>query len=109
RLLEHLEYSGISLLVATAIALPLGLAIGHTGRGGFAIVSLANVARALPTLGLVVLIVVREGLRLGPVLIALIVLAIPPILVNTFEGIRGVDGDIKDAAKGMGMRGFSVL
>lgn len=109
RFLEHIEYSGIALVVAAVIALPLGLLIGHTGRGGFAVVSIANVARALPTLGLVVLIVNQAGLKLVPVLIALMALAIPPILVNTYEGVRGVDPDIKDAATGMGMRGWGVL
>jgi osmoprotectant transport system permease protein len=110
RVAQHLEYAGISLAVAIVIALPLGLLIGHTGRGGFVVVGFANVARALPTLGLVVLIVsLSGGLKLSLVLIALIVLAIPPILVNTYEGVRGVDDDIRDAAKGMGMTGFEVL
>jgi osmoprotectant transport system permease protein len=110
RLLEHLEFSAISLLLATLIALPLGLWIGHTGKGAlFAILS-ANAARSLPTLGLLVLIVLLMGVgTIVPVLIPLVALAVPPILVNTYEGIRGVDPDLRDAAYGMGLRGGQVL
>ncbi|SNS80971.1 osmoprotectant transport system permease protein [Streptosporangium subroseum] len=110
RLLEHLEFSGISLLLAMLIALPLGLWIGHTGKGAlFAILS-ANAARALPTLGLLVLIVLLMGVgTIVPVLIPLVALAVPPILVNTYEGIRNVDPDLRDAAYGMGLRGGQVL
>jgi osmoprotectant transport system permease protein len=109
RLGQHLWYSGLALLLATLIALPLGLLIGHTGRGAFLAVNSANAARALPTLGLLVLVVLVLGIGLVPVLVALVALAVPPILVNTYEGIRGVDADLKDAAKGMGMTGRQVL
>jgi osmoprotectant transport system permease protein len=109
RLGEHLGYSGVSLLAAAIIGLALGLVGGHTGRGGFVISSLVNLGRAIPTLGLVVLIFNQVGLDAKPVLLALVALAVPPILVNTYEGIRGVDPDIKDAAKGMGMTGLWVL
>jgi osmoprotectant transport system permease protein len=109
RLLEHLGYSALSLVIAALIALPLGALVGHTGRGGFLVVSVANLARAVPTLGLLLLVVTVTSLGLTPVIIPLIALATPPILVNTYEGIRGVDADIKDAAKGMGMKGPEVL
>jgi osmoprotectant transport system permease protein len=109
RLLEHLGYSGLALLIAAVIALPLGALVGHTGRGGFLVISFANLARAVPTLGLLLLVVTVTSIGLTPVIIPLIALAVPPILVNTFEGIRSVDPDIKDAAKGMGMRGPGVL
>ncbi|MEV6866965.1 ABC transporter permease [Streptosporangium subroseum] len=110
RLLEHLQFSALSLLLAMLIALPLGLWIGHTGKGAlFAILS-ANAARALPTLGLLVLIVLLMGVgTIVPVLIPLVALAVPPILVNTYEGIRNVDPDLRDAAYGMGLRGGQVL
>lgn len=109
RLVQHLGYTGFALAVAAVIALPLGLAIGHTGRGGFLAVSVANFGRALPTLGLVVLaFIITAGSSLA-VLVALVVLAIPPILVNTYEGVLGVDRDIKDAAWGMGMTAPQVL
>jgi osmoprotectant transport system permease protein len=109
RLLEHLGYSALALAIAAVIALPLGAFVGHTGRGGFIVVSFANLARAVPTLGLLLLVVTVTSIGLTPVIIPLIALATPPILVNTYEGIRGVDADIKDAAKGMGMKGPGVL
>ncbi len=109
RLVQHLEYTGLALLVAGLIALPLGLLIGHTGRGGFVIVTLANFGRALPTLGLVVLAFLISNGSSAAVLVALVVLAIPPILVNTYEGVQGVDRDVKDAAQGMGMTAPQVL
>jgi osmoprotectant transport system permease protein len=109
RLVEHLWYSGLALLLAAAIALPLGLLIGHTRRGAFVVVNLANAARALPTVGVLLLVVTFTGVGLLPVLIPLIALAVPPILVNTYEGVRGVDPDLADAAKGMGMTGPQVL
>ncbi|MEU4538550.1 ABC transporter permease [Streptosporangium sp. NPDC023825] len=110
RLLEHLEFAGLSLLLAMLIAIPLGLLIGHTGRGAMLVILTANAARALPTLGLLVLIVLFMGVgTILPVLIPLVALAVPPILVNTYEGIRGVDPDLRDAAYGMGLRGGQVL
>ena len=106
---EHLMLSLIVLLVAAAIALPLGLLIGHTGRGAFLAVNSANAARALPTLGLLVLVyLLTTGSDIAG-LIPLIVLAIPPILVNTYEGIRQVEPVIRDAASGMGMTAPQVV
>jgi osmoprotectant transport system permease protein len=103
RILEQLAYSGASLLVAALIAVPLGVIIGHTGRGAFAVVNLANAWRSIPTLGLLVLAVITLGFSPLSWLIPLVVLAIPPILVNTYEGVAGVDPGLKDAARGMGM------
>jgi len=109
RLVQHLEYTGIAVAVAALIALPLGLLIGHTGRGSLVIVTLANLGRALPTLGLVVLAFLISNGSPAAVLVALVVLAIPPILVDTYEGVRGVDPDVKDAARGMGMTAGQTL
>jgi osmoprotectant transport system permease protein len=109
RLIQHLEYTGIALVLAALIALPLGLLIGHTGRGSFVVVTLANFGRALPTLGLVILAFLISNGSSAAVFAALIVLAVPPILVNTYEGILGVDRDVKDAARGMGMTAPQVL
>ncbi|WP_226899738.1 ABC transporter permease [Nonomuraea phyllanthi] len=110
RLLEHLEFSALALALAVLIAIPLGLLIGHTGRGGVIVVISANLARALPTLGLLVMFVLLMGTASSlPVIIPLVLLAVPPILVNTFEGIKGVDPDLRDAAFGMGLRGPQVL
>jgi osmoprotectant transport system permease protein len=109
RVLQHLGYTGLSLLIAAAIAVPLGVLIGHTGRGAFAVVSMANVWRSIPTLGLLILLVVWLGFSSLTWLIPLVALGIPPILVNSYEGIRAVDDDLKDAARGMGMTGWQVL
>ncbi|NUP61985.1 MAG: ABC transporter permease subunit [Nonomuraea sp.] len=110
RLLEHLEFSALALVLAMLIAVPLGLAIGHTGRGEVVVVISANLARALPTLGLLVLFVLLLGTSsIWPVIIPLVLLSVPPILVNTYEGIRGVDPELRDAAYGMGLRGGQVL
>ncbi|MGW4475787.1 ABC transporter permease [Nonomuraea sp. NPDC004354] len=110
RLLQHLGFSVAALALAALIGIPLGLLIGHTGRGSVVVVVSANLARALPTLGLLVLIVLLLGTAgIWPVLIPLVALAVPPILVNTFEGVRGVDPDLRDAAYGMGLRGPQVL
>lgn len=110
RLVEHLEYSGFALLLAVVVALPLGLLIGHTGRGGFVVAGLANGFRALPTLGLVVFAaVVTTGSITIPVLLPLAILAVAPILVNTYEGVRQVDPEVRDAAAGMGMTRPQIL
>jgi osmoprotectant transport system permease protein len=109
RVLEHLGYSGLALLIATLIALPLGVIIGHTGRGAFAVVSLANVWRSIPTLGLLVLMVIVLGFSVVTWLVPLVALAIPPILVNAYEAVLGVDRGVKDAARGMGMTPRQVL
>jgi len=106
---EHLYYTLLALAVAIVLALPVGLYTGHTGRGGFLAASIANFARALPTIGLLVIIVQGLGIGLLPPLIVLVALAIPPVLINTYEGIRNVDAELKDAARGVGMTGTEVL
>jgi osmoprotectant transport system permease protein len=109
RVLQHLGYTALSLLIAAVIALPIGLLIGHFNRGGFAAINTANVWRAIPTLGLLILMVILLGFSALTWLIPLVVLGIPPILINTYEGIAGVDPDLKDAARGMGMTQWQVL
>ncbi|MEG8278838.1 ABC transporter permease [Streptomyces sp. AHA2] len=109
RLLEHVQYSLLALALAAAIGLPLGLLTGHTGRGGNALALIATAARALPSFGLLVLIVIVMGFGLLPVMIPLVVLAVPPILVTTYEAVRSVDPSPVDAARGMGMRESRIL
>jgi osmoprotectant transport system permease protein len=109
RLLEHLYYSGLALLVGIVVAVPLGALVGHTGRGGFVIVGMANGLRSLPDLGLLILLVLLVGIGLLPVVAALAVLAIPPLLAGTYAGVRNVDRAVVDAARGMGMREGEVL
>lgn len=110
-ILKHLEYTGLAILIAAVIAVPIGIYIGHTGRGSFLVVGIANSFRALPELGLVVLLVLWMGIALAveAVTIALVALAIPPLLAGTYAGIRNVDRDVVDAARGMGMRERDVV
>ncbi|MFY9846854.1 MAG: ABC transporter permease [Trebonia sp.] len=103
QILAHLGYTVLPLLIAALIGIPLGVAIGHTGRGAVLVVNLANAWRAIPTLGLLILLAVYLGFSILTWLIPLVVLAIPPIIINAYEGVAGVDPDVKDAAKGMGM------
>lgn len=114
RVLEHLELSGLAVLVGLAIALPIGLYLGHTGRLAFVAVNVANVGRAMPSLALLALalpIAFRLGLGLGfwPTLIALVPLALPPILTNTYVAVRNVDRDVVEAARGMGHSELGIL
>ncbi|MFG2370746.1 ABC transporter permease [Streptomyces sp. NPDC048504] len=109
RLAEHLQYSLLATLIAAAIGLPLGLLIGHTGKGAFLAINLASFGRALPTVGLVVLVFLASGLSMWPVYIALVALAVPSIVTNAYAGMTAVDPDVKDAARGQGMRGHQVL
>ncbi|MFF5647565.1 ABC transporter permease [Streptomyces collinus] len=109
RLLEHIQYSVLALALAAAIGLPVGLLTGHTGRGGNALAFIATAARALPSFGLLVLIVIVMGFGLLPVMIPLVILAVPPILVTTYEAVRTVDPSPVDAARGMGMHESRIL
>ena len=102
-LVAHLGYSALPLLIAALIGVPAGVAIGHTGRGAVTVVNVANAWRAIPTLGLLILLAVFLGFSPLTWLLPLVVLAIPPILVNAYEGVAAVDPSVKDAARGMGM------
>ena len=107
--LSHLWYVVLALLIGTVIALPIGLYIGHTGRGSFIAINAGNAGRSLPTLGLLMLMVTLLGLGLLPVLIALTVLVVPPVLTSAYAGMQTLDRRVVDAAKGMGMRPWQVL
>ncbi len=109
RILEQLGYTGLSLLIAALIAVPLGILIGHTGRGAVLVVNVANAWRAVPTLGLLVLLAVTLGFSALAWLIPLVILGVPPILVNTYEGVAGVEPELKDAARGMGMTSWQQV
>jgi osmoprotectant transport system permease protein len=111
RLLEHLQYTGLAILVAALLAVPLGTYIGHTGHGSFLVVGIANSFRALPELGLLILLVLAMGIALAveASTIALVALGIPPLLAGTYAGIRNVDREVVDAARGMGMSGWQVI
>jgi osmoprotectant transport system permease protein len=105
RLFEHVTMSGASLLAAMLIALPIGIVLGHFGRGGNLAINLSNVGRAVPSFALLV-IAVELGLGIGalPAFIALVALGIPPMVTNSYLGMREVDADVREAARGMGMR-----
>ena len=114
RILEHLALSALAVLIGCAIALPVGLYLGHTGRFGFIAVNVANVGRALPSLALLALalpIAFALGLGLGfwPTLIAMVPLALPPVLTNAYVAVRTVDADVIEAARGMGLSGPGIL
>lgn len=114
RLWEHLWISGVPLAAALGVGLPLGLAIGHTNRGARAVVAIANIGRAVPSLGLMGLafiLLLPLGLGVGPLptIVALTALGIPPIVVNAYVGLREVDRDLVEAASGMGMREREIL
>jgi osmoprotectant transport system permease protein len=109
-LAQHMTISAIAVLAAMVVALPVGVALGTSGRGGGAIVVLSNVSRAVPTLALLTVFAVTP-IGFGPkaTTIALAVFAVPPILTNTFVGFRGVDADVREAARGMGMGRRQVI
>ncbi|GAB3251656.1 ABC transporter permease [Arthrobacter pigmenti] len=109
RTVEHLQYTGMTLLAAAVIAVPIGLYVGHTGRGRVAVVAIAGALRALPTLGLLVLFAVLLGIGLIPPLLALVILTIPPLLAGTYAGIASVDPVTVDAARSMGMSEWQIL
>jgi osmoprotectant transport system permease protein len=116
RLAQHVGISLVSVGIAGAIALPLGLYVGHTGRGQAVAINLANIGRAIPSLAAIALAVPftqmldpQLGFYLYPTLIAMVVLAIPPILVNASAGIAEVDRDLVESARGMGMTERQIL
>jgi osmoprotectant transport system permease protein len=104
QLLAHLGYSALPLLIAAAIAIPAGVAIGHRGgRAANVVINVANAWRAIPTLGLLILLAVFLGFSALTWLLPLVVLAIPPILINAAAGVAAVDPGVRDAATGVGM------
>jgi len=108
---EHLLLSLLGLLAACLIAIPLALWLGHRGRGGGLTVVISNASRAIPTLALLTALATFPALGFGnvPTVIALAVFAIPPVITNTYVGMRGVDAGVKDAARGMGFSELQVL
>jgi osmoprotectant transport system permease protein len=116
RLLEHVITSSASVIIAAAVALPLAMYIGHRRRFELFVVSVANLGRAVPSFGLIVLFLIMFGLWLRwpaplrpPIILAMVLLAIPPILTNAYVGIQTVDADTVEAARGTGMTEGQVL
>jgi osmoprotectant transport system permease protein len=114
RTIAHLELAGLSLLIAVLVAIPLGVVVGHTRRGGAVVTSVVTAGRAVPTYAVIALLfplAIIWGLGLGfwPSVVALVLLCIPPLYTNTLTGIRGVDAALIESARGMGMTGRQVL
>jgi len=116
RLIEHVGISAASLAICVALAFPIGLWIGHTGRFATLAINSANLWRALPSLAVIAIVLPvtaaidpQAGFKIYPTVIAMVVLGVPPILVNTFTGIREVDRDLVDAARGQGMAEREIL
>jgi osmoprotectant transport system permease protein len=109
-LAQHLRISATAVVVAVVIAVPMGVLLGHTGRGGGFTVALSNVSRAVPTLALLTVFAVTP-IGFGPTAttIALALFAIPPILTNTYVGFRGVDRDVVEASRAMGLSERQVM
>jgi osmoprotectant transport system permease protein len=106
---QQLWISALALAISIAIAVPLGVWLGHIHRGSFAAINISNVGRALPSLAVIAIAIAPLGLGRGTLLLALVVLAVPPILTNAYAAVDGVDRDIVDAARGMGLRERDIL
>lgn len=109
RVLQHVGYMLISTLIAATIALPVGIGLGHTGRGGLLAINISNIGRAVPSFGLIILMFLLVGFGFLPVLVALVALAIPPIVTNSYVGMQTVDPAVRQAAKALGMTGWQQL
>jgi osmoprotectant transport system permease protein len=115
RLAEHATMSSAAIVAAAVVALPVGIWLGHRGRGGAVAINLANVGRAVPSLAILALFQQAFGLRgwpgfgARPAFVALVALAVPPLVTNAYVGMRGVDRDVVEAARGMGMTGGQLL
>lgn len=109
RLAQHLWYTALSVLIAAAIAVPVGMLIGHTGRGRTVVVALTGAARAIPTFGLLLFVVMFAGLRPGPLIVVLVILAIPPLLAGAYAGVEAVDRGAIDGARGSGFSEWQLV
>ncbi len=107
--LETLKIAGIGIGISLLIAIPIGIWLGHIHRGSFVAINLGNIWRALPSLAVLAIGVAFLGIGLGNVELALVVLAVPPIITNAYVAIDGVDPDVVDAARGMGLTGWEIL
>lgn len=108
-LLQHLAYTAIAVLIAALIAIPVGILIGHTGRGSFLVIGLSNGARAIPSLGLLFLAVMLFGTGAANIVVVLAILALPSILTAVAAGISGADHEAVHAARAMGMTESQVV
>lgn len=109
-LVEHLYLSGLAVLIGCVVAWPLGVWLGHSGRGGGVTVTVSNLTRAIPTIALLSIFPLTAlGFSTWSVAIPLAVFAVPPLLATAYTGVREADPDARDAAEGMGLSRFQVL
>jgi osmoprotectant transport system permease protein len=106
---QHVKLSGAAIGIACAIAIPIGLMLGHAGKGELLAISISNIGRAVPSLALIAFFVAYIGVGFTNVMVALVLLAIPPILTNTYVGVRQVDPEVIDAGRGMGLTARQVI
>jgi osmoprotectant transport system permease protein len=106
---DHLQLSGAAVAVAFALSVPLGVWLGHVHRGSFVAINVANIGRALPSLALISIGLGLLGVGFLNVLVAMVILAVPPMLTNAYVAVDGVDQDAVEAARGMGMTPLQVL
>jgi osmoprotectant transport system permease protein len=110
RLVEHVWLTLATVVITCVIAIPIGLWLGHTGKGGTLAINISNVGRAIPVFAVLsILILTPLRFSIWSTIIALVLFAIPPVLTNTYVGMREVDRDVVDAATGMGMNGPQLL
>lgn len=109
RLSEHAWMSVAAVAAAAAVALPLGIWLGHTGRGGAVAINVSNAGRAVPSFAILVLAAQVVGIGWKPAFAALVALAVPPMVTNTYVGLRDVDRDVRESARAMGMSGWQSL
>ncbi|MEV6494767.1 ABC transporter permease subunit [Actinoplanes sp. NPDC051633] len=110
RLIEHLTISGLAVLLGCLVGWPIGIWLGHRGRGGGAVITVSNLTLAIPTLALLTILPLTPlGFGKPPVVVALAVFAVPPLLANAYTGLRQIDPETREAAKGMGLSGGQLL
>jgi len=109
RLSEHVTMSVLATLTAAVVALPVGVVLGHSGKGGTLAVNVANVGRAIPSFAILVLATQIVGIGATPAYCALVALAVPPMVTNAYVGVREVDAEVRESAQGMGMTAGQVL
>jgi osmoprotectant transport system permease protein len=111
RFLQHVKITVLAVGLACVFALPAGLWLGHKRRGGFFAVNVSNIGRAIPTLAILIIFAATDAIGIGDraAIYALAIFALPPILTNTYVGMLGVDRDVIEASRGMGMRERQVL
>ena len=110
RLIEHLQITAWAVLIGCLIGWPIGIWLGHRGRGGSVVITLSNLTLALPTLALLTILPLTPlGFGQRPVIVALAVFAVPPLLANAYTGLRSIDPETLEAARGMGLSGGQML